>query len=153
MGWRTCFLAQVPIAVTAFVLARIFVRSEESDSTDYTAPSLPIMERLDVLGTTLLFAGLMLQLTGMSLGSEIFWVHPLVVATLLASVVLLCLFIIHERNSKATPILPLRLLVGKERVALLLSNVCLGVTAYGVSQVYAQSPRFNPTKTFCGSCS
>lgn len=135
MGWRTCFIAQVPIAVTALLLARIFVRNKESDLANSRMPSLPLIERLDVLGATLLFTGLVLQLTGMSLGSELFWLHPLVLTTLLASVVVLSAFIIHERSSKLTPILPLKLLAGKERVNLLLSNICLGITAYGVSIV------------------
>lgn len=132
MGWRICFLAQAPVSLASLVLAYIYVKNM-CHATSHIDTRLSLWRRLDLTGASLLFVGLVLQLVAMSLGSEMSWSHPVVVVTFVASILTIVLFVFQERSCKATPILPLRMIMGRERVALLASNVALGTMAYGVS--------------------
>jgi MFS family permease len=132
IGWRLCFLTQIPFCVTSFVLAGLFLK-ETSPARDATVQNRPLLERLDLVGAGLLFFGLVFQLIAMSLGSDTSWSNPAVVALFAASITTLVTFCIHEHRCKATPILPLRLLAGTQKVAMLLANITIGVIAYGVS--------------------
>jgi MFS family permease len=132
MGWRMCFLAQTHVSMMSFVLAYFFVKdTNHGNSSDPKQRS--ISQQLDLAGASLLFIGLVLQLTAMSLGSEMSWSYPAVVITLIASIITLVMFVLQERRCKTTPILPLKLLLGRERIALLISNIALSITSYGVS--------------------
>ncbi|KAF4337734.1 multidrug efflux transporter (Eurofung) [Fusarium beomiforme] len=115
IGWRICFLSQVPVAMAGLCLASTVVRKRDSQRSDGANLWIQAKSQLDLLGATLLFAGLVLLLAALTLGVERSWDDPLVVALFLG-----------------LPILPLVMLKGCERVALLISNISLGITAYGI---------------------
>jgi MFS family permease len=132
VGWRMCFLAQIPSCVISLVLAGLFLK-ETPLANDATVPDRPLLERLDLVGAGLLFFGLVFQLMAMSLGSDTTWSNPAVLAMFAASIITLVIFSIQEHRCKAIPVLPLRLLVGTQKVAMLLANITIGIIAYGVS--------------------
>ncbi|KAH7041591.1 major facilitator superfamily domain-containing protein [Microdochium trichocladiopsis] len=131
VGWRFCFLSQVGFVAVTWVVAFVFVQGNGISSP--TAGKLGAAWRqIDVTGAALLFVGLVLQLAGISLGSnELSWSHPIVISVLATSCLMLAAFVVAEARCKTVPILPLGLLAGREKVALLVSNVSLGMTAYG----------------------
>lgn len=132
IGWRVCFLAQIPFCLTSLVLACLFL-GNTVPAGDTSVQDAPMLEQLDITGAGLLFFGLVFQLLSMTFGSDYSWTDAATVATFAASIVTLTLFCIQERRCKAIPILPLRLLVGTRTVAMLLANVAIGIIAYGVS--------------------
>ncbi|PVI05624.1 MFS general substrate transporter [Periconia macrospinosa] len=103
-GWRFCFMAQVP---------------SSADCRPHH-----FWQRLDLAGASLLFFffGLVLQLAAMSLG----------IGLLIASFVTIIAFVFQEYRCEVAPILPLYMLWGGGRAGMLISNVALGVTAYGL---------------------
>ncbi|TDZ27330.1 putative transporter [Colletotrichum spinosum] len=131
IGWRWCFLLQVPVSVAALLLGALVIKNPEGgfdlDTTDFKA----IWARVDVSGALLLVVAISIQLVGLSLGgNELPWGHPVVVGTLVGSVVLLALFLLVEAKTRAIPVVPLRMLRGKLPVLTQISNVCAGLAAY-----------------------
>ena len=89
-------------------------------------------EQVDFLGAFLLIVGLSMLLAALSAGSnEQSWTNPLVLGCIATSIVVLGAFVVVEGHTTAVPLLPLSMLHGAERAALLVANVCLGVAGYG----------------------
>ncbi|KXH54225.1 major facilitator superfamily transporter [Colletotrichum salicis] len=131
IGWRWCFLLQVPVSIMALALGALVIKNPEGgfdiDTNDWRA----IWSRVDVSGALLLVVAISVQLVGLSLGgNELPWGSPIVVGTLVGSVLLLALFILVESRTKAIPVIPLRMLRGKLPILTQISNVCAGLAAY-----------------------
>ncbi|OLN93090.1 putative transporter C460.03-like protein 2 [Colletotrichum chlorophyti] len=131
IGWRWCFLLQVPISAAALVLGGLVIRNPEGGFNIDTRDLRAIWTRVDVSGALLLVIAISVQLVGLSLGgNELPWGHPVVISTLVGSVVLLSLFFIVEARTRAIPVIPLRMLRGRLPVLTQISNVCAGLAAY-----------------------
>ncbi|KAK1700606.1 major facilitator superfamily transporter [Colletotrichum godetiae] len=131
IGWRWCFLLQVPVSIMALALGALVIKNPEGgfdiDTNDWRA----IWSRVDVSGALLLVVAISVQLVGLSLGgNELPWGSPIVIGTLMGSVLLLALFFIVEARTKAIPVIPLRMLRGKLPILTQISNVCAGLAAY-----------------------
>ncbi|CCF32960.1 major facilitator superfamily transporter [Colletotrichum higginsianum] len=131
IGWRWCFLLQVPISISALVLGALVIKNPEGgfdiDTNDYKA----IWSRVDVSGALLLVVAISVQLVGLSLGgNELPWGSPVVIGTLVGSVLLLALFVVVEARTNAIPVIPLRMLKGRLPILTQISNVCAGLAAY-----------------------
>ncbi|KAF5700613.1 multidrug efflux transporter (Eurofung) [Fusarium globosum] len=132
IGWRICFLGQVPVALAGLCLAAKVVKTEDRQRADVAILWNQTISQLDLLGAALLFAGLVLLLAALTLGVERSWDDWLVIMLFSVGVVLLMAFIVQEYRYKGLPILPLDMMNGYERVGLLVSNISLGITAYGI---------------------
>ncbi|KAF2101154.1 MFS general substrate transporter [Rhizodiscina lignyota] len=133
IGWRWCFLLQVPISLLALGIGHVAIKSPENLTG--VAPDgdqkRSVWGKLDIAGATLLILSLSSQLVALSLGgNELPWSSPWVISTLVGSVVLLALFLVVEAKTKAMPVIPLRMLHGKQPVATQLANVFFGMAAY-----------------------
>ncbi|KAK2030553.1 major facilitator superfamily transporter [Colletotrichum zoysiae] len=131
IGWRWCFLLQVPVSLSALVLGALVIENPEGgfgiDTNDFRA----IWSRVDVSGALLLVVAISVQLIGLSLGgNELPWGSPVVIGTLVGSVGLLALFVAVEARTRAIPVIPLRMLKGRLPVLTQISNVCAGLSAY-----------------------
>ncbi|KAK4622332.1 hypothetical protein CLAFUW4_06704 [Fulvia fulva] len=129
VGWRWCFLLQVPISVIAFGVGWIVVRNPERSYGGGTMKE--VWEKVDFAGALVLVTALSIQLVGLSIGgNELPWSHPVVLASLGCSVVLIVLFFWIEARTTAMPVIPLRMF--KRRLSLLmqLTNLCAGTAAY-----------------------
>lgn len=133
IGWRWCFLLQVPISIFALVLGALVIENPEGGfGTDNTFKA--IWTRVDVSGAFVLVTAVTVQLLGLSLGgNELPWGSPIVVGLLIGSVILLALFLSIESRTKAAPVIPLRMLRGSLPVLTEIANVCAGLAAYAVS--------------------
>lgn len=134
VGWRWCFLLQVPVSTLALVVGYKVVKNQfhsHLDSSEMTL--LAVWNRVDLSGALLLILGLSSQLVGLSMGgNELPWNNPWVIGSLVASVIFLVLFVVVEGTTSALPVIPLRMLRGKSAVFTQLSNICVGMSAYAV---------------------
>lgn len=160
IGWRWCFLLQVPLSVFALVVGRLVIRlPQTTNNHNSTRRWRHIWDQVDILGTVLLVLGLSVQLVGLSLGgNELPWSNPWIILSLIGSVVLLALFLWTEAKTSAAPIIPLRLLHGTVPICIQIANLCVGMGAYAVSDaspsryeanttppVFVQSPAIFPS--------
>jgi MFS family permease len=136
IGWRWCFLLQVPVSVLALVVGYFVLENPPCivPVLDPKRPFLSAMRRLDLSGAFVLVLGLVTQLLGLSLGGNDFsWGSSVVIGSLVGSVVLLVVFVVVEAKTKAIPMIPLRMLHGWQPTAVQLTNVFSGMAAYAVS--------------------
>lgn len=133
IGWRWCFLLQVPISAIALLLGA-FVIENPTGALGLNQSSLrEIWRKVDFSGSILLVLAISIQLVGLSLGgNELPWSNGWVIASLVGSVALLALFITVEAKTRAIPIIPLRMLRGWLPVTVQIANVCAGLAAYAV---------------------
>ncbi len=121
-GWRSIFWLNIPLCLVVIFLAVLFLRREERKN-----------ERIDVLGTVLLFASLFLLMAGLSvIGSG------QSVKMIIAAIVLLCTatmlmvrLIGHERKTQ-NPIIDFAVLRGRPFMAANVFNFIYGVAIIGV---------------------
>ena len=138
IGWRWCFLLQVPISTIGFVLG-YFVVTDQPRRDDSEGRWKGVWHKVDLLGAMLLVTALSVQLVGLSLGgNELPWSNGWVIGSLVGSVILLGLFIWVESRTTAIPIIPLRMLSGRLSVSVQLANVCAGLAAYAVGQTLSR---------------
>ncbi|KAM0812610.1 putative Major facilitator superfamily domain-containing protein [Seiridium cardinale] len=129
IGWRWCFLLQVPVSIIALVLGYLVVKNPE---TSWRGSTFRDMWRVvDISGSLLLVTAISVQLIGLSLGgNELPWSSPWVILSLVGSIVLLALFLVVEAKTKAIPVIPLRMLKGWLPSLTETTNVCVGLSAY-----------------------
>ncbi|OQD99668.1 hypothetical protein PENVUL_c063G08182 [Penicillium vulpinum] len=132
IGWRWCFLLQVPVSLFALIMGyrvlRFPARNNES-----SADGRPkgIWHQIDMLGACLLILALSAQLVGLSLGGNILpWTHIWVILPLISSLILLVAFVAVEAKTTAAPLIPLKMLRGQLAVSTQIANVCVGMAAY-----------------------
>ncbi|KAI1499953.1 major facilitator superfamily domain-containing protein [Biscogniauxia marginata] len=130
IGWRWCFLLQVPISIVALFLGWVVIKNPRSDLIESRGLKA-IWQKVDFSGALLLVVAISVQLIGLSLGgNELPWDSPWVIGSLVGSLILLSLFLLVEAKTTSIPVIPLRMLRGKLPVAIQLANVCAGLSAY-----------------------
>jgi MFS family permease len=140
IGWRWCFLCQVPISIFAFVVGHLVIKKTEvkvvqDEETPGSPKSLSKWEQIDLLGAVLLVLGLSAQLAAMSMGGNNYpWSDSRVVFAMVLSVILLLVFVWVELRTTAVPVMPMSMLKGTLAISNQISNVCVGVAAYSVSK-------------------
>lgn len=140
IGWRWCFLMQVPVSLVALGLGYVVLTFPGKEEDSVTIPRQGIWQQIDVSGACLLVLALSSQLVGLSLGgNELPWSNVWVILSLVSSVVFLAAFVAVEAKTTAVPIFPLKMLQGILPVSTQIANVCVGMAAYAVSvaQAYA----------------
>ena len=165
IGWRWCFLLQVPVSVVAFVLGWMVVQNPDRGDERRGSAFGSMWAKVDFSGAILLVIALSIQCVGLSLGgNELPWSSGWVIGSLVGSTVLLAGFVWVESRTPAIPIIPLRMLSGTLSVSVQIANVCCGLAAYAVSSEVTGSTyerwsiADNPavvfhTTTFLPSCS
>ncbi|KAF7175618.1 hypothetical protein CNMCM7691_009183 [Aspergillus felis] len=132
IGWRWCFLVQVPVGLFALITGHLVLHLPRPSQTFGQGQSFrAILRHVDILGALLLILGLSSQLVGLSLGgNQLPWSSIWVILSLLASVLLLGLFMVVEAKTPAIPLIPSRMLRGLMPVSTQIANVCVGMAAY-----------------------
>lgn len=139
IGWRWCFLLQVPVSIFALIVGYFVLENPAAcldtmaSLVDLKHPIRAAFRRLDLLGASVLVIGLVAQLMGLTLGGNEFpWGSPVVVGSLIGSALLLAAFVAVEATTTAIPMIPLRMLHGWQPIAVQLTNVFSGMAAYAV---------------------
>ncbi|KAJ5354408.1 uncharacterized protein N7496_012841 [Penicillium cataractarum] len=131
IGWRWCFLIQVPVSLAALVLGYFVLKFPAKEEHAAGQKSQSLWQQIDLLGSLLLVLALSSQLVGLSLGgNELPWSNIWVVLSLVASLVFLVAFFAVEATTTAAPLIPLKMLQGLHPVSTQIANVCVGMAAY-----------------------
>ncbi|CAG7943582.1 unnamed protein product [Penicillium salamii] len=131
IGWRWCFLLQVPVSLFALGMGYVVLKFPARGTECADGRPQGIWQQIDVWGALLLILGLSAQLVGLSLGGNVLpWSHVWVVTPLVGSVILLFAFIAVEAKTSAVPLIPLKMLRGTLPVSTQIANVCVGMAAY-----------------------
>lgn len=135
IGWRWCFLLQLPVSAMSLVVGVLAVRNQADRFSNNGDSGLgALWKRIDFAGALVLVLGVSIQLIGLSLGgNELPWSSPWVIGSLVTSFVLLALFLVIEARTSAIPIIPLRMLKGALPATTQIANICAGFAAFGVS--------------------
>ncbi|KAF3055061.1 hypothetical protein GL218_07660 [Daldinia childiae] len=130
IGWRWCFILQVPVSIVALILGYVVIKNQQISFSGGSGLK-ETWRRVDFLGSFLLVLAISVQLVGLSLGgNELPWSSPWVIISLAGSAVLFGIFFWVEGNTTAIPVIPLRMLRGRLPIFIQLSNVCAGLSAY-----------------------
>ncbi|KAJ9360567.1 MFS drug transporter [Paecilomyces variotii] len=132
IGWRWCFLLQVPVSIVALAVGNKVIKvSSDTGLTGVKPGFRGVWKRIDLSGSLLLVLGLSTQLVGLSLGgNELPWDSPWVVLSFVTSFLFLALFILVEAKTTTVPIIPLKMLRGVLPVSTQIANVFVGMAAY-----------------------
>jgi MFS family permease len=135
IGWRWCFLCQVPISMAGLVIAYFVIRnpSPEEPCVDDDEEKPSLLRQIDLSGAVLLVLGLSVQLAALSLGGNQYpWSDLRVILCLLGSVVILAVFVVVELKTRALPVMPMHMLKGRATISNMVSNVLVGMSSYAV---------------------
>ncbi|EAW19081.1 MDR family MFS transporter [Aspergillus fischeri NRRL 181] len=132
VGWRWCFLVQVPVGLFALITGHLVLHLPRHNQTFGQGQGFrAVLRHVDLSGALLLILGLSSQLVGLSLGgNELPWSSIWVILSLVASLLLLGLFVLVEEKTPAIPLIPSRMLRGAMPVSTQIANVCVGMAAY-----------------------
>ncbi|CAH0038614.1 unnamed protein product [Clonostachys solani] len=130
IGWRWCFLLQVPVSIFSLFVGAVAVKNQPGNLFEDGIKA--VWKRVDFTGALFLVLAISVQLLGLSLGgNELPWTSPWVIGLLIGSVALFSIFFFIEGRTTAIPIIPLRMLKGRLPVATQIANICAGLSAYG----------------------
>ncbi|SCU85427.1 LAMI_0C11232g1_1 [Lachancea mirantina] len=137
LGWRWCFLFQMPISVAGTLLAVFFVENSAPEQEDaFTDISdFDKLRKIDFLGAILLILGLTSQLIYLTLNSSVTpagysWFSTRSQILLLVTVLSLSAFAVVEKTTDANPIIPHQLLLNLYSSSVLLIGIFVGFVAY-----------------------
>jgi MFS family permease len=141
IGWRRCFLFQVPVSLLALVVGYYVVKDLKPQQIiigdqAVQVKSQSLWKQIDLSGAVLLVLGLSAQLAALSMGGNDYpWSDWRVIVALVVSVILLAVFVLVEATTKAILVMPISMFKGCLAISNLLSNVCVGMAAYSVSSM------------------
>ncbi|KAJ7234813.1 MFS general substrate transporter [Mycena rebaudengoi] len=112
IGWRAAFFCQAPVLACGLLLVFLKVREPPLILNAEHTPLLAKLKRIDYAGTFSLVAALLTFLLGMNFKTILSyeWEDPNVWGYLVASVVLLCTFLVVEFKLAAEPVMAVELL-------------------------------------------
>lgn len=121
LDWRWCLFVNIPIAMIAFVFAVPLVRESKAEGNT----------RYDIGGAVLATGGLVALVYGFTKAATDGWGSTTTLATLGVALVLLAAFLVLESRI-SYPLLPMRLIVNRNRGAAYLTSVLLGSGMFGM---------------------
>lgn len=137
IGWRWCFLCQVPVSLAGLVVAYFVIQNppKEETGTESEGRETSVWGQIDLSGAVLLVLGLSVQLAALSLGGNQYpWSDSRVIFCLVGSVLILSVFVAVELQTKALPVMPMYMLKGRATISNMISNVLVGMSSYAVCE-------------------
>jgi EmrB/QacA subfamily drug resistance transporter len=120
-SWRWTLLVSTPIAIVAALAAVRYVGESRAEGNT----------RYDLPGAVTSTAGLVALVYGFTKASTDGWDAPITIGFLIAAVLLLVAFVVIELRSKH-PLLPMRVILDRNRGGAYLSALLIGVGMFGV---------------------
>ncbi|KAL2810722.1 major facilitator superfamily domain-containing protein [Aspergillus granulosus] len=124
VGWRGAFLVQLPFIFLYLLVAvwttpaELGVQTQATDRMSFAQ----LLKSIDLVGSALLVIAVTALIMGLNLGGNVFdWSHPLVVSSLVLSVVLGVIFVSYERRVERA-VMPISLLAQNPRAFLIFGN-------------------------------
>jgi EmrB/QacA subfamily drug resistance transporter len=120
-SWRWTLLINVPIGIIAAVFAKREITESKADGARH----------YDVPGAVLVTGALVSLVYGFTRAEIDGWGSPVTISLLMAAVVLLGAFIVRERST-ANPLLPLRVVLDRNRGGSFLASLLVGMSLFGM---------------------
>lgn len=120
-GWRWCLFVNVPLALGAALAALPTIRESRAEG----------VRRYDVTGALTVTAGLVALVWGFARAAETGWAAPATWGLLVVGLALLGVFVLVEQRS-TFPLLPLRVVLDRERGGALLASLLVGAGMFGL---------------------
>lgn len=124
IGWRGAFLIQLPFILILFITtsstipAGLGIKRMESERMGV----LQLIRSIDLTGSFILVLAVTTLIMGLNLGGNVFpWSHPLVIGSLVASLILAIVLVRYERNIPRA-VLPIELLSKNPRASIIFGN-------------------------------
>ncbi|GAC73928.1 predicted transporter [Moesziomyces antarcticus T-34] len=132
LGWRRAFLIQIPLLLTDYVLAFVFVNVKTPNSLAHQS-KWDKLKSIDFFGAFSLVLGLSSTLIALSLMSanDLAISHPAVSGGFLVGLASIVFFFYAEARIARNPILPLRLITQRSGAAVAFANFCLSIVSFG----------------------
>ncbi|KAL3473048.1 major facilitator superfamily domain-containing protein [Aspergillus californicus] len=124
VGWRGAFLVQLPFIFVYFLVACWTVPASLGLKTDTTGKMTfsQLLLSIDLVGSAMLVLAVTSLIMGLNLGGNVLsWSHPLVISSLVLSVVLAVVFVPYERRVERA-VMPISLLAKNPRATLIFGN-------------------------------
>ncbi|KAJ5654141.1 MFS general substrate transporter [Penicillium lividum] len=124
IGWRSAFLIQLPFIFVYFITAIFTIPADIGLKQTQSARKtiLQVLRSIDLIGSLFLILSVTSLIMGLNLGGNVFsWKHPVVIGSLVASVILAIALIRYERNVP-NAVLPTELLSKNPRANIIFSN-------------------------------
>ncbi len=140
VSWRWCLYVNLVIAAVAFAGALAWLRDG----------SRPERVRLDIAGTATVVLGLVGIVYGLGNTESKGWTNPATLGAVIAGVVLVVIFVLIERRA-SRPLLPLGVILDRDRGAAFLSIGISGIGSFAVflfvTYYLEDTLRYSPIKT------
>jgi EmrB/QacA subfamily drug resistance transporter len=120
-SWRWTLLINVPIAIVAAIGAAAEIHESKSEGT----------RSYDLPGAVTVTGGLLCLVYGFTRAQTDGWASPITIGLLAAAIVLLVAFVLRERSA-AGPLLPLRVVLDRNRGGSFLASLLVGVSLFGM---------------------
>lgn len=134
IGWRWCFLCQVPVSLAGLIVAYFVIEDPPREGAE-EGSERSVWKQIDLSGAVLLVVGLSIQLAALSLGGNQYaWSDIRVIVCLVASAIILTIFVVVEMRTKALPVMPMYMLKGRAAISNMISNVLIGMSSYAVCE-------------------
>ncbi|WXC44608.1 hypothetical protein QX201_004343 [Fusarium graminearum] len=127
VGWRGAFYIQLPVLFAYLVLAMLVTPANLGiDATQPVRPQFQSLSQIamavDLPGSVILILGLTVLVLGLNLGGNVLgWSHPLVISSLVASLVLAVVFVPYEKRVPRA-VMPIRLLAQDPWASIVFGN-------------------------------
>ncbi|CAI7652612.1 unnamed protein product [Penicillium glandicola] len=124
IGWRGSFLIQLPFIFVYFIAAAWTVPTDLGiKRTGMERMKVwQVVRSIDIVGSIILILCVTLLIVGLNLGGNVYpWSHPIIVISLVSSVVLAVIFVHYERHVPL-PVLPIELMSKDPRASIIFGN-------------------------------
>lgn len=131
LGWRWCFLIQVPPAFWSCYVGYFYIRNQPGFDPSHATFDRDLIRRLDIRGLAVLVMALTVQLLALTLGGNALkWSDWRLLMLALLGILLLVYFVYVEWTTKANPIIPLKRFNSAFTYLLMGQNFMIGLSAY-----------------------
>lgn len=131
LGWRWCFLIQVPPAFWSCYVGYFYIRNQPGFDPAHARFDSALLSRLDIRGLAVLVLALTVQLLALTLGGNALeWSDWRLLLLALSGVLLLGYFVYVEWTTSANPIIPMKRFNSAFTYLLMGQNFMIGLSAY-----------------------
>ncbi|KAL5002025.1 major facilitator superfamily-domain-containing protein [Aspergillus recurvatus] len=124
VGWRGAFFVQLPFIFVYFLVAAWTTPSGLGlkNQTEERMTFLQLLRSVDLVGSALLVLTVTALIMGLNLGGNVYsWTHPLVISSLVLSVILAIIFVPYEKRVERA-VMPITFLTKNPRAVLIFGN-------------------------------
>ncbi|KAJ5558625.1 hypothetical protein N7535_008842 [Penicillium sp. DV-2018c] len=156
IGWRGAFFIQLPFIFVYMIAAALTVPANlgVKRTGDERMKFWQLVRSIDITGSIILIVCVTSLIVGLNFGGNVFpWSHPLIIASLVASLVLGVILVFYERQVPR-PVLPIELMSKNPRASIIFGNFFASMSVNTVifnAPLYFQAVKL-ATPTASGLC-